>query len=159
MTAREQPPVGFMLSDVSRLLRRNFLRRAQEHGLTQAQWKALFHLARQEGVNQATLAESMEVQPITLARLIDKLAEAELVERRPDPADRRAFRLFLTAKAKPLLDQMWTLARESREEAMEGLSEAERKALVSGLEHMKERLLDAEGRGAGCPPSRYNRSA
>src|SRR3546814_7154100 len=100
--------IGFLLSDVARLLRRNFTRRAQYLGLSQAQWQALAHLARREGVNQATLAESLEIQPVTLARLVDRLQEKGLVERRPDPADRRAFCLYLTPAAAPLLDRKRT---------------------------------------------------
>ena len=88
--------VGALLVEVGRLLRRNFNRRAQELGLTQAQWQALAHLSRKQGINQACLADLLEVQPITLARLIDRLAAAGWVERRPDPADRRAQRLYLT---------------------------------------------------------------
>jgi len=136
--------VGFLVSDVARLLRRRFNRRAQELGLSQAQWRALVFLSLQEGVKQASLAESLEIQPMTLARLIDRLQEAGLVARRPDPADRRAFRLYLTEAAQPLLRQMWEIAAATRDEAMAGLSEGSKRALVEALRHMKRNLLEAE---------------
>lgn len=136
--------VGFLVNDVARLLRRNFNRRAQELGLSQAQWQTLAYLSRQEGVNQVTLADSLDIQPITLARLIDRLQEAGLVARRPDPADRRAFRLYLTTAARPLLKRMWDLAAESREEAMAGLPDDRKQALIEALHHMKRNLVAAE---------------
>lgn len=139
--------VGFLLNDVARLLRRNFNRRAQELGLSQAQWRALAYLSRQEGVNQVTLADSLEVQPITLARLIDRLQEAGLVARRPDPGDRRAFRLYLTGAARPLLERMWRLAAETREEAMADLPDDRKRALIEALRHMKHNLVVAENGG------------
>jgi MarR family transcriptional regulator for hemolysin len=136
--------VGFLLHDVARLLRQNFNRRAQALGLSQAQWRALAHLSRQEGINQVTLAERLEIQPITLARLIDRLQEADLVERRPDRDDRRAFRLYLTPTAQPLLAMMWSLAGETREEAMTGVPAERRRMLVEALQQMKQNLIAAE---------------
>ena len=73
----------FLLHDITRLMRRNFHRRAQSLGMTQAQYRALAHLARNEGTNQVALAEVLDIQPITLARIVDRLAECGLVERRP----------------------------------------------------------------------------
>jgi DNA-binding MarR family transcriptional regulator len=99
-------------------------------GLSQAQWQALASLWQQQGVNQVTLAERLEIQPITLVRLIDRLQEAGLVDRKPDPEDRRAVQLFLTDKAEPLLDRMWEFATETREQAMGSLTEREREALI-----------------------------
>jgi DNA-binding MarR family transcriptional regulator len=136
--------VGFLVNDVARLLRRNFNRRAQRLGLSQEQWRTLAYLSRQEGVNQVTLAETLEVQPITLARMIDRLQEAGLIDRRPDPGDRRAFRLYLTAKAQPLLAEMWSIAEETREDATANLSDQRREALIDALRRMKQSLLDAE---------------
>jgi MarR family transcriptional regulator for hemolysin len=140
--------VGFLVNDVARLLRRNFNRRAQELGLSQAQWQALAYLSRQEGVNQVTLAETLEIQPITLARLIDRLQEAGLVARRPDPDDRRAFRLYLTVQAQPLLARMYAIAAETREEAMADLPAESRRMLIDALRLMKQSLLEAESRAA-----------
>lgn len=136
--------VGFLVNDVARLLRRNFNRRAQGLGLSQAQSQALAYLSRQEGVNQVTLAESLDIQPITLARLIDRLQEAGLVARRPDPGDRRAFRLYLTEDAQPVLERMWDLAAETREEALVGLAGDRKQVLINALRHIKRNLVAAE---------------
>ncbi len=89
--------LGFLVSDIARLLRRNMDRRLQSLGLTQAQWRAIVHLSRSEGMTQAMLAESLEIQPITLTRLIDRMESAGWVERRTHPLDRRAVQLYLDA--------------------------------------------------------------
>jgi MarR family transcriptional regulator for hemolysin len=136
--------VGVLLVDVARLLRRNFNRRAQALGLTQPQWQALARISQNQGMNQACLADLLEVQPITLARLIDRLQAAGWVERRPDPADRRVQRLYLTVKAEPLLDDIRALAMETREEAMRGLSDRERRQLIQTLQAIKGNLVRAE---------------
>jgi MarR family transcriptional regulator for hemolysin len=140
---------GFLLSDISRLIRREFNRRAVDLGLTQAQWRALAHLSRQEGTRQAALAERLEVQPITLARQLDKLEAAGWIERRPDPEDRRAVRLYLTPKTKPLLDRIWTLAGRIREEAMAGLDAPARERLLDTLCAIRANLLRTAHPGGG----------
>ena len=95
-----------VLSDVSRLMRREFDARARDIGVTRPQWQVLTVLRRNEGVNQGGLADLLEVEPITVCRMVDRLQEADLVERRADPADRRSWRLFLTSKAQALLMSM-----------------------------------------------------
>lgn len=125
--------LGFLLSDISRLFRREFNRRAGDLDLTQAQWRALAHLARAENVRQAALAERLEIQPITLARQLDRLEAAGWVERRPDPDDRRAVRLHLTPKAKPLIDRITALAGAIRAEALAGLEGPDRERLLDAL--------------------------
>jgi len=146
--------VGFLLHEVSRLLRRNFNRRVQDLGMSQAQWQALAHLSRLEGASQVTLAERLEIQPITLGRLIDRLEEAGLVERRRDPADRRAVRLYLTDKAQPLIDRMWAVAAKTREDAMASLPDERRELLIETLYAMKANLLDAEREGTAAKAGR-----
>ena len=136
--------LGFLMNDVTRLMRRSFNRRAQALGLTQAQWRAIAQLSRHEGIRQAALADILEVQPITLGRLIDRLQEAGLVERRADPTDRRAVQLYLTTKAEPVVQQICTFAREVQEQAMAGLSEERRDALLDALKHLKSHLSEAE---------------
>jgi MarR family transcriptional regulator for hemolysin len=136
--------VGALLVEVARLLRRNFNRRAQDRGLTQTQWQALAHLSRDQGMNQACLADLLEVQPITAGRLVDRLEAAGWVQRRPDPADRRVQRLYLTSKAEPLLDDMRALAAATREEAMAGLPDRERRQMIQALKAMKDNLVRAE---------------
>jgi DNA-binding MarR family transcriptional regulator len=135
--------LGFVLSDVARLLRKRFEQRARAAslGLTRAQASVLAHLARQEGINQATLAQTLDLEPITLARLLDRLQSARLIERRSDPKDRRAHLLYLTEAAYPLLDHIFALAAEVREDALEGIAEPERARLVDMLILMKANLL------------------
>lgn len=138
--------IGFLVNDVARLLRHDFNRRAGRLGLSQSQSRALAYLSRQEGVRQVTLAETLEIQPMTLARLIDDLEKAGLVSRRRDPDDRRAVRLYLTGGAREHLELMWRIAAETRAVALAGLSdEAVRKAMEV-LRQIKRNLLDAENR-------------
>ena len=131
---------GFLLYDAARLLRRDFDRRARRIGLTRAQWSVLANLARNEGINQAGLADIMELQPITLVRLLDRLEEAGWVARRPDPADRRARVLSLTEKARPILEQMRALAAETRETALQGFSLETRERLIDALAQVRANL-------------------
>ena len=148
LTFDPERSVGFLVHDVSRLLRRNFNRRVQALGLTQTQWRAIAQLSRDEGINQATLADLMEVQPITIARLIDRIEAAGWVERRPDPTDRRAVQLYLTDKAQPILALMQERASETRERAMAGLLPNVRETLIDTLRHMKRNLVEAEAKAA-----------
>jgi MarR family transcriptional regulator, transcriptional regulator for hemolysin len=145
--------LGFLVNDVGRLLRRNFNRRVQALGLTQVQWRALAHLSRAEGMTQVALAESLEIQPITLTRLIDRMAAAGWVERRNHPQDRRAVQLYLTPKAQPVLDQMHERAAMTVDLALAGLTGAQQKQLVEDLQHMKTNLLAAEATAASATES------
>jgi DNA-binding MarR family transcriptional regulator len=132
--------VAAILADVSRLFRRSFDARARKIGVTRPQWQVLVILRRNAGINQGGLADLLEVEPITVGRMIDRLQEAELVERRPDPADRRAWRLHLTEKANQLLDQLRPLADDTLDDALEGVSEAERAQLKATLDRMRQNL-------------------
>lgn len=138
--------LGFLAHDVARLLRKRLEQRTRSLGLTRAQWSVLAHLARyeDEGLNQSRLADILDVEPITAGRLIDKLESCGLVERRPDPADRRAWLLGLTDKAQPILDKLWELGAANREHAMRGLSEPEREQLLDLLARVKANLADAD---------------
>jgi DNA-binding MarR family transcriptional regulator len=137
---------GFVLHDVARLLRKRFDQRAKCLGLTRAQWQALAHLQRHEGINQSGLAEILELEPISLARLIDRMEEAGWVERRRDPADRRAHRLFMTPRARRVADRMGKLCEDVRAEAFAGLDQAERDALVTQLLHIRGNLSEHRAR-------------
>lgn len=131
--------LGFLISDVGRLLRKRF----DEHsrlGTTRAQWRVLLLLARNEGLNQGAIADRLEVEPITLCRMIDRLEDAGLVERRRDPADRRAWRIYLTDAAEPVLERMRGCAAKLSDLALDGLSEADREHLRFALERMRENL-------------------
>ena len=129
----QQDSLAFLLSDVSRLIRRRFDAQARSLGVSRAQWQVLFALSRQEGVNQTGLAEYLEVETITLCRMVDRLAEAGLVERRADPADRRAWRLHLTDAARPLLDQLRHVGEGVLAEALTGVAEAARAVMTETL--------------------------
>lgn len=132
--------LGFLLADVSRLMRQAFQRRLEGSALTLAQARALIYVSRHEGVRQVELADMLEIQPITLARLIDHLAEQGLVERRPDPTDRRAYRLHLTPDAGPRLAAIREVTAGIRAEALRGLSPEEAALLASALRRMHDNL-------------------
>ncbi len=132
--------IGPLVADVARLMRRAFDERARDIGVTRPQWRVLAMLKRHEGINQGGLAELLEVEAITLCRMVDRLQDADLVERRADPADRRAWRLHLTPRADKLLDDLRPLALDMFDEAMTGLDETERSELLKLLERMRTNL-------------------
>jgi DNA-binding MarR family transcriptional regulator len=132
--------LGTVLLDVARHLRRSFDARARGIGVTRPQWQVLTMLRRHEGVNQGKLADLLEVEPITVCRMVDRLQEADLVERRPDPADRRAWCLFLTADAQGVIESLWPLADSMFEEAFEGVSPEERSNMMATLERIRLNL-------------------
>ena len=134
---------GFLLHDISRLLRVSFDRHARTIGLTRAQWRVLAHLSRNEGIKQAGLADILEIQPITLARLLDRLSADGWVERRPDPSDRRVKRLFLTDKARPILVELRSVALSVREEALSGMDDQDQDRLIDQLGVVKQNLITA----------------
>ncbi|NWL76692.1 MarR family transcriptional regulator [Pseudomonas taiwanensis] len=137
---RLEESIGFLLTDASRLMRRSFEQRITGSSLTLAQARALAHVARNEGCRQVELADQLEVKPITLARLLDQLEQAELVERRPDPDDRRAYRLYLRPQADQALDDIRTAGAAMLAVALQGFSEAEADALASALRKMRSNL-------------------
>lgn len=139
-----QDNLGFLVSDVARLLRRNFQQRLEGSLLTFAQARLLIHVALREGVRQIDLADFLEIQPITLARLIDQLENAELVERRPDPSDRRAYRIYLTNAAKPHLLLIEKIAAELRADALKGLNQQEQVIVTSALQKIAENLTSGQ---------------
>ena len=136
--------LGFLLGDVSRLIRKRFDMRARELGLTRAQWRVLARLRRREGINQRDLAEILEIENITLTRHIDRLEDKGLVERRRDPSDRRAWNLYLNAKVQPVLDRMRELSAMTRIEALNGISEADSERLIDQLLHIKANMLELD---------------
>ena len=129
-----------ILSDTARLMRRSFDARARQIGVTRPQWRVLSVLSRFEGINQGGLAERLEVEPITVCRMVDRLQEAGLVERRPDPADRRAWRLFLTPAAHPVIASMRGVGTEVLGEAFAGFSADEQEQLRDMLERVRANL-------------------
>lgn len=132
--------IGFLLNDTARLFRRSFNARTRDSGITALQWRLITYLKRHEGIRQGPLAELIEVEPITLSRMVDRLVEAELVERRADPADRRAWQLYLTPRAVELLNGMRSIADALTAEAIEGLSPAEIDQLLGLVERVRANL-------------------
>src|SRR5581483_531913 len=112
---------AFTLNDVARMLRTYADQKAAQFGISRAQWSVLFRLDRSEGLKQSELAEILDLQPISLTRLLDRLAENGLIERKPDPNDRRANRLYLTPAARPLLDQLMQLGADMMETVLKGI--------------------------------------
>ena len=137
------PLVGFLIHDVARLMRKRFEQRAASLGFTRSQWQVLVHLAKNEGIHQAGLAEILEVEPISLLRILDKLEARGLVERRQHPTDRRIWLLYLTASAHPSLALLRVIGEATRAEALAHLSEPERDGLVQNLTAMKANLIEA----------------
>jgi len=135
---------GFVLSDAARLIGKRFDQRCREIGLSRAQMRALAYIIRNEGINQASLAELLEIEPISLARLIDRMEAAGWVERQADPNDRRARRLFITDKSRPVFEQVAALAREIWAEALAGLGEEQRQTLFDLLKHVHANLSGRE---------------
>lgn len=146
-TYEPKKSLGFLLVEVARLMRLDFNERVAELGLTQAQWRALAYLSWMEGCNQACLAEQLEVKPITLTRLVDKLVSKDWVVRKPDQNDRRAVRLFLTEKAKPLLKVMQAKALDTKMKAVAGIEEDDYERFFRTLEKMKRNLLRQADKG------------
>ena len=137
------PTLGFLLHDVARLLRKRFEQRARNLGFTRSQWQAIAYLSKNEGIHQAGLAELLEIEPITLVRILDKLAERGLIERRQHPTDRRTWLLFLKDAARPFLAAMQPLGEVTRAEALSGVSETDRGQLLQTLTQMKTNLMAA----------------
>jgi MarR family transcriptional regulator for hemolysin len=150
MTPRPEYGFGFLLHDIARLLRKRFDQRAATLGLSRAQWQVLAHLHRHEGINQSGLADILEIKGVTLGRLVDRLEAAGWVERRADLSDRRARRLYTTAKVAPVLERMWALGETNREEALAGLGDEDRHRLVDALLKIRANLSERAGpRDAG----------
>lgn len=139
---RQSYLLGFLVADIARLMRRAYKQRQQRSDLTVAQARALVQISRREGVRQVDLAEMLEVQPITLARLIDQLAQSGLVERRPDPTDRRAYLVYLTRAAGPQLSAIEAVAASIRADALRGLDRHEASLVVDALQKIHSNLAN-----------------
>ena len=133
---------GFILNDVSRLMRTTFDRRAKSIGLTRSQWWVLVHLYRRDGLVQAELAEILEIERPTLGRLLDRLENKGWLRRQADPKDRRVKRVYLTDEVKPAMKSLRRITADLRQQVLEGLNKDEREQLVDTLIHMKTNLLN-----------------
>lgn len=130
----------FEIAETAHALRKAFDRRASALGVTRAQWKVLFRLTRFPGLRQVELADMLDVEPITLCRIVDRLEEAELVERQRDPEDRRAWRLHVTDKAKPLVERLKSLGSELVDEAFAGIDPSELDQVRGVLARVRENV-------------------
>jgi DNA-binding MarR family transcriptional regulator len=115
----------FEINETARSIRRAFDQRAAEVGVTRPQWRVLARLKRESGLRQVELAERLDMEPITLCRIVDRLEEAGLVERKPDPSDRRAWLLELTQRAEPLVKRLRGVAHDLALDATNGIEESD----------------------------------
>ncbi|HEX3913379.1 MAG TPA: MarR family transcriptional regulator [Steroidobacteraceae bacterium] len=139
-----QRTFGFLLKDASKLYVQRFEQRARELGLTLPQCKALVYLARSEGISQVELAGAAEIEPMTLVRILDRMELDGWLERRANPTDRRARRLYLKRKCKPLLETIDKISSATRDEAFAGFSSQEAQSLLAGLERVRGNLASLQ---------------
>src|SRR5215468_4964754 len=154
----------FLLYDVARMMRTRADQRARTRGMTRAQWVILARLERQPGISQNEMAAVVEVEPITIARLVDRLEARGLVERKADPRDRRVWRVHLTPAAAPILREISKYRAELHDLITAGMSPSLQKALTDGLLQMKANLaaevrVAGKGSGATAPISDHNGGA
>ena len=149
MNTTEKTSFGYLVTDLTRLMRKQFDRRAIRFGLTRAQWRALKRVHHGEGITQNELAEFLEMEPIAVGRVIDRLQKAGFIERRADPRDRRVWRLHLLPKAHAVVDVMEQIASELLHAAQRGVSAAEMKSMMSVLARMKDNLNTSDDTAAG----------
>lgn len=149
---------GFLLHDVSRLLRIEYNRRVRHLGLTRSQWRVIAHLSRNEGSTQTFLADVLEIENATLARLLDRLEEAGWIERRPSPTDRRAKHLYLTEKPAAIIDAMFRISARLQQDALDGMAHAEREQLIDTLLGIKRNLLHMTSAGESQADSTAERN-
>jgi len=136
---------AYLLHDVTRLMRKHFDRRATRLQLTRAQWRALKVIRRQEGLSQTELADYLDMEAIPVGRVVDRLEKTGFVERRADPADRRRWRLHLTAKAHAIVDEMEVIGAGLREEALRDVKPDDFEALLRVLAQIKDNLVALDG--------------
>ena len=147
----------FTLGELQRMVRAYADRQAARYGITRAQWAVLAKVERTEGLKQSELAEQMEMQPITLTRLIDRLCDNGWIERRSDDTDRRVNRLYLREAARPLLGKLSGLRSELTAAALDGISPSDAQRLLTQLETIKENVRSAIANPAGEPPRKEQR--
>jgi DNA-binding MarR family transcriptional regulator len=145
------------MHDIARRSRYRFDARARSRGITRAQWRVLIMLSRVDGPTQSDLAEMLDVERITLCRMVDRLAEAGMVERRADPSDRRVWRLHLTERATPVVDELSTIANEMEEDMLEPLSTEQRELLTNLLTTVREHMRENDDRVEQTPVAEARR--
>lgn len=152
--------IGYVLSDVARLIRMVFDRRVRSIGLTRAQWLVLTRLYRRPGASQTELADMLEIDRASAGRMIDRMEKGHWVERRADTTDRRINRLFLTPEARRVHARMWAIAEATVDDALSPLSPLERARFTGLAARVKERLQSMAGSETAEPlPPRARRVA
>lgn len=148
-TTPNQGSVGYLIADLSRLFGRVFDRRAAHLDLTRVQWRALKRIHNNEGLTQAALADVLDMEPIAVGRVIDRLHKAGFVERRADPKDRRCWRLFLSPQSTQVMDAIESVATSVREDCVAGVDPQELETTLKVLAQIRETLsqLDRASRG------------
>lgn len=141
MNLTDKTTFGFLVTDVTRLMRKHFDRRAVRFGLTRAQWRALKRVHHSEGLTQNELAEFLEMEPIAIGRVIDRLQKAGFIERRADPNDRRCWRLHLLPKAHAVVDDMEQISSELFKQSQRGITAADMKIMLDVFTRMKQNLV------------------
>jgi MarR family transcriptional regulator for hemolysin len=144
----EKTTFGYLVTDVTRLMRKQFDRRAVRFGLTRAQWRALKRVHHGEGITQNDLAEFLEMEPIAVGRVIVRLQKAGVIERRAAPRDRRVWRLHLLPKAHAVVDDMEQIASDLFRQAQRGIAAADMKTMINVLARMKDNLNALDGASA-----------
>jgi DNA-binding MarR family transcriptional regulator len=140
MTLDGTERLGFLIHDAARLMRKRFETLAAAYGLSAAQWRLMVRLVKEEGVAQARLAELLEIEPISVSRLLDRMEESGWVERRQDAGDRRVRTIFPTEKSRKTFGEVKAVAGEVYEEALAGLSPEQRRATIRGLSTIVDNL-------------------
>jgi len=139
--ANEDRALAFAISDTAQILRKSFNERAHHLRLTQAQYRTLIFLDRQQGITQSELARLLEIRPITLTRQLDLLAANQMIERRINPDDRRSFKLYLTKNAEPVLQEIRAIAAEIMAQCTQGFSAQDKKKITGMLMLIKNSLM------------------
>jgi MarR family transcriptional regulator, transcriptional regulator for hemolysin len=144
MTSDGTDRLGFLIHDAQRLLRKRFEMRGAEYGLSAAQWRLLVRVVKDEGVPQARLAEILEIEPISVSRLLDRMEAGGWITRQQDASDRRVRMIFPTDKSRSVFVAIKSVAGDVYEEALAGLSADERRMLIGGLGRIVENLSDGD---------------
>ena len=155
----DQRSFGFVLKGISRLYTRRFEERARSLGFTLSQCKVLVYLARHEGVSQARLGELTEIEPMNLVRILDHMELEGWLERRADPADRRARQLFLKPKSMSVVEDIWIISDAVRDEAFAGISPKQADLLLSLLEKVHDNVLALRPLPVDSTPARRGTGA
>jgi DNA-binding MarR family transcriptional regulator len=146
MNSEHKQTLGFLIHTAGRLMRKSFEQRTVSLGLdmSSSQWRLLFWVAKEEGVTQARLAELLEIEPISVSRLVDRMVQNGWIERRSDATDRRVRTIFSTKKGRDAYDELMAVAHRVSDEALAGLPQETRRALVKGLEALVDNLSCGE---------------